>query len=90
MFKFISSLTIRIVIRLLLFYFGFYWISNNEIKFDENKYPNLKKDGKIGEEKIIIANHVNFFDAMILVWKGNRTLIAKTFLKSIPIVGLYS
>ena len=66
----------RLLLRLALFNFGFYWIPG---KFT-NRTP--------GEPyRVIVANHNTIFDGLVLLTVSNGCIAAKKELSKIPIVG---
>ena len=67
----------RILLRLLLFNFGFYYI--------KGKFTNLYQSDK--SHRVIVANHNTVFDGLVLLTMTYGCIAAKKELSKIPIAG---
>lgn len=66
---------------MILFVFGFYWISTST-------HPSLKQCcNKRKFARVIVANHNTLWDGFILLWLCKATVAAKAEIRSLPFMG---
>lgn len=79
----------RILSRIMLFAFGFYWISevHQTINSQAECYDQSKEDERPG---VIISNHVSHLDILYHMSKSFPSFVAKRSVGKLPLVGLIS
>ena len=83
----IVSFIARVVNRLVLFFFGFYWIQEEELEADEEDARYFYNFGE-NSYSTVIANHVHFLDGVFFCASSVRPcFIANISVKSYPVMG---
>ena len=82
-----SQYLIQLMNHLIIFSLGFYFINENKIKFNKDKYPKLEKNGEIDESELIVSNHVCIVDVIYNFTKNQRCFVMKESLTKYPFIG---
>lgn len=83
----ISAFIARVIGRSMMFCFGFYWISEEEVVADQEDTRYFYDYGEV-DYSVVISNHVHFFDSLyFLASKVQASFIANIKVKSMPLVG---
>ncbi|KAJ8762330.1 hypothetical protein K2173_007487 [Erythroxylum novogranatense] len=86
----------RILSRLVLFVFGFYWISESyidlELQQHKSSSQNEGKDQSVEPERpgAIVSNHVSYLDILYHMSSSFPSFVAKRSVGKLPLVGLIS
>ncbi|CAL1396285.1 unnamed protein product [Linum trigynum] len=90
----------RFLSRIMLFVFGFYWISESFRDLEQEQAPpqgksSSQNDGKIQSQRperpgAIVCNHVSYVDILYHMSSSFSSFVAKRSVGKLPLVGLIS
>ncbi|PON40457.1 Phospholipid/glycerol acyltransferase [Parasponia andersonii] len=85
----------RILSRVMLFVFGFYWIKETYRVLDTDPKPTTENEGggqceEFGRPGAIISNHVSYVDILYHMSSSFPSFVAKRSVAKLPLVGLIS
>nr|KYP64570.1 Lysophosphatidylcholine acyltransferase 1 [Cajanus cajan] len=78
----------RALSRVMLFVFGFYWIS--ESNFPSQSQEDKDQPEELGRPGVIISNHVSYLDILYHMSSSFPSFVAKRSVAKLPLVGLIS